>query len=226
MIWILSNGALCNISFPYALGKMTLRENSTFESWENRKLHDLQEKNEIQAMGNPERPWPTGEKWNPGHGNPGKVMTYKGKMKSRPWETRKAHDLQEKNEIQVMVEPETAWPTGEKWNPGHGKPGKAMTYRRKIKSRPWKTRKGHDLQEKNEIQAMGNPERPWPTGEKWNPGHGGTGKAMTYRRKMKSRPWWNWKDHDLQEKNEIQIIEKMETAWSGDSACSEWICIK
>ena len=46
----MSNGALCNISFPYALGKMTLRENSTFESWENRKLHDLQEKNEIQTM--------------------------------------------------------------------------------------------------------------------------------------------------------------------------------
>ena len=35
---------------------------------------------------------------------------------------------------------------------------------------------------------------------------------MTYRRKMKSRSWETWKDHDLQEKNEIQIIEKMETA--------------
>ena len=46
-------------------------------------------------------------------------------MKSRPWETRKGHDLQKKNEIQVMVE--------------LGR---------------------HDLQEKNEIQVMGNPERP------------------------------------------------------------------
>ena len=35
-----------------------------------------------------------------------------------------------------------------------------MTYKRKMKSRPWKTRKAHDLQEKNEIQAMENPERP------------------------------------------------------------------
>ena len=52
---------------------MTLRENLTIESWENRKLHDLQEKNEIKVMvelgrhdlqekneikvmGNPERP--------------------------------------------------------------------------------------------------------------------------------------------------------------------------
>ena len=43
-------------------------------------------------------------------------------------------------------------------------------------------------------------ERPWPTGEKWNSGHGGTGKAMTYR---------------------IEV----ETG-SGDSACSELIYIK
>ena len=35
---------------------------------------------------------------------------------------------------------------------------------------------------------------------------------MTYKRKMKSRPWETRKDHDLQEKNEIQIIEEMETA--------------
>ena len=38
---------------------------------------------------------------------------------------------------------------------------------------------------------------------------------------MKSRSWETWKDHDLQEKNEIQIIEEMETAGAGDSACSE-----
>ena len=109
MIWILSNGALCNISFSCALGKMTLRENSTFESWENRKLHDPQKKNEIKVMENPERPWPAGEKWNPGHGKPGKAMTYRRKMKSRPWETRKGHDLQEKNEIQIIEKMETAW---------------------------------------------------------------------------------------------------------------------
>ena len=41
-----------------------------------------------------------------------------------------------------------------------------MTYKRKMKSRPWETRKGHDLQEKNEIQAMETLERPRPTGEK------------------------------------------------------------
>jgi len=35
---------------------------------------------------------------------------------------------------------------------------------------------------------------------------------MTYRRKMKSRSWRNRECHDLQEENEIQIIEKMETA--------------
>ena len=35
-----------------------------------------------------------------------------------------------------------------------------MTCRKKMKSRSWENRKGHDLQEKNEIQAMGNPERP------------------------------------------------------------------
>ena len=29
-------------------------------------------------------------------------MTYRGKMRSRSWENREAHDLQEKNEIQVM----------------------------------------------------------------------------------------------------------------------------
>ena len=109
MIWILSNGALCNISFPCALDKMTLRENLTIESWENRKLHDLQEKNEIQAMRNPERPWPAGKKWNPGHGKTGKAMTYRRKMKSRSWETRKGHDLQEKNEIQIIEKMETAW---------------------------------------------------------------------------------------------------------------------
>ncbi len=33
---------------------------------------------------------------------------------------------------------------------------------------------------------------------------------MTYRRKMKSRSWWNWKGHDLQEKNEIQVMVELE----------------
>ena len=153
-------------------------------------------------------------------------MTLRENSTFESWENRKLHDLQEKNEIQAMGNPERPWPTGEKWNLGHGKPGKAMTYKRKMKSRPWETRKGHDLQEKNEIQVMVELERPWPTREKWNPGHGGTGKAMIYKRKMKSRPWEIRKGYDLQEKNEIQIIKEMETAWSGDSACSEWICIK
>ena len=129
LLQFFSNGALCNISFPCVLGKMTLRENSTFESWENRKLHDLQEKNEIQAMGNPERPWPTREKWNPGHGKPGKAMTYRRKMKSRSWWNWKGHDLQEKNEIQVMVELERPWPTGEKWNSDHRGNGNSMIRR-------------------------------------------------------------------------------------------------
>ena len=146
MIWILSNGALCNISFPCALGKMTLRENLTIESWENRKLHDLQEKNEI------------------------KVMVELGR-----------HDLQEKNEIKVMGNPERPWPTGEKWNQGHSGTGKTMTYRRKMRSRPWGNWKGHDLQEKNEIQAIGNPERSWPTGEKWNSDHRENGNNMIWR---------------------------------------------
>ena len=129
MIWILSNGALCNISFPCALDKMTLRENLTIESWENRKLHDLQEKNEIQAMRNPERPWPAGKKWNSGHGKPGKAMTYRRKMKSRSWENRKGHDLQEKNEIQVIGNPERPWPAGEKWNSDHRENGNSMIRR-------------------------------------------------------------------------------------------------
>lgn len=128
--------------------------------------------------------------------------------------------------IFLFPAPLTKWPWEKIWPLSHGRTENCMTYRRKMRSRSWETRKGHDLQEKNEIQVMGKPERPWPTGEKWNPGHGKPGKAMTYRRKMKSRSWWNWKDHDLQEKNEIQIIEKMETAWSGDSACSKWICMK
>ena len=129
MIWILSNGALCNISFPCALDKMTLRENLTVESWENRKLHDLQEKNEIQVMRNPERPWPAGKKWNPGHGKTGKTMTCRKKMKFRPWETRKGHDLQEKNEIQVMGNLERPWPAGEKWNSDHRENGNSMIRR-------------------------------------------------------------------------------------------------
>ena len=132
-------------------------------------------------MGNPERPWPAGEKWNPGHGKPGKAMTYRRKMRSRPWGNWKDHDLREKNEIQVMEELERPWPTGKKWNPGHGKPGKAMTCRRKMKSRSWWNWKGHDLQEKNEIQAMGNPEGPWPTGEKWNSDHRENGNSMIRR---------------------------------------------
>ena len=31
-------------------------------------------------------------------------MTYRGKMRSRSWENREAHDLQKENEIQVMGE--------------------------------------------------------------------------------------------------------------------------
>ena len=148
--------------------------------------------------------WPWEKIWPLSHGRTGNCMTYRRKMKSRPWETRKGHnlqekmkfrpwetrkghDLQEKNEIQAIGNPERPWPTGEKWNPGHGGIGKVMTYRRKMKSRSWWNWKGHDLQEKNEIQVMVELERPWPTGEKWNPGHGGTGKTMTYRRKMKFR---------------------------------------
>ena len=132
-------------------------------------------------MGEPETAWPTEEKWNLGHGKPGKAMTCRRKMKSRSWETRKGHDLQEKNEIQVMVELERSWPTGEKWNPGHGGTGKVMTYRRKMKSRSWWNWKGHDLQEKNEIQAMVELERPWPTGEKWNSDHRENGNSMIRR---------------------------------------------
>ena len=30
-----------------------------------------------------------------------------------------------------------------------------MTYRRKMKSRSWVNREGHDLEEKNEIKVMG-----------------------------------------------------------------------
>ena len=91
---------------------MTLRENSTFESWENRKL-----------------PWPTREKWNPGHGITGNCMIYKRKMKFRPWETRKGHDLQEKNEIQVMGNLERPWPAVEKWNSDHRENGNSMIRR-------------------------------------------------------------------------------------------------
>ena len=46
-----------------------------------------------------------------------------------------------------------------------------------MKSRSWRSREAHDLEEKNEIQVMGNR-----------------------------------KGHDLQGKNEIQIVEKVETA--------------
>ena len=75
-----------------------------------------------------------------------------------------------------------------------------MTYRRKMKFGSWRNREDHDLQEKNEIRVMEEQGRPWPTGEKWDPGHGGTGKTMTYRRKMRSRSWGNREDHDLQGK--------------------------
>ena len=115
----------------------------------------------------------------------------------------------------------TNWPREKIGSLSHGRTGNCMTYRRKMKSRSWGNRKDHDLQEENEIQVMGNQGMPWPTGEKRDPGHGGTGKVMTYRRKMKSRSWRNRECHDLQEENEIQVMEKMETAWSGDSACSE-----
>ena len=73
------------------------------------------------------------------------------------------------------------WPW-EKIRPlSHGRTGNCMTYRRKMKSRPWETRKGHDLQKKNEIQAMRNLERPWPAGEKWNSDHRENGNSMIRR---------------------------------------------
>ena len=50
------SSALVKGNFPCAHDKMTLRENLTIESWENRKLHDLQEKNEIQVMEEQGRP--------------------------------------------------------------------------------------------------------------------------------------------------------------------------
>ena len=105
LLQILSSGALYNISFPCALDKMTLRENLTIESWENRKLHDLQEKNEIRVMEEQGRPWPTGEKWNPGHGGTGKTMTYRRKMKSRSWRNRENHDPQNEIENRTMFLP-------------------------------------------------------------------------------------------------------------------------
>ena len=109
--------------------KLTLRENWIIESWENRKLHDLQEKNEIQIMGKQDRPWPTGGKWNPGHGEPGNAMTYRRKTRSRSWRNREGHDLQEKNEIQVMEKQGMPWSTGGKWNSGHGENGNSMIRR-------------------------------------------------------------------------------------------------
>ena len=44
---------------------------------------------------------------------------------------------------------------------------------------------------------------------------------LTLRENWIIESWENRKLHDLQEENEIPIIEKMETAWSGDSACLE-----
>ena len=109
--------------------KLTLRENWIIESWENRKLHDLQEKNEIQVMEEQGRSWPTGEKWNPDHGETGKTMTYRRKMKSRSWGTRECHDLQEKNEIQIMEEQGMPWSSGRKWNSDHRENGSSMIRR-------------------------------------------------------------------------------------------------
>ena len=146
----------------------------------------------------PSAKWPWEKIWPLSHGRTGNCMTCRRKMKSRSWwnwegmtcrrkmksrswETRKGHDLQEKNEIKVIVELERPWPTEEKWDPGHEGTEKAMTYRIKMKSRPWGNWKGHDLQEKNEIQAIGNPERSWPTGEKWNSDHRENGNNMIWR---------------------------------------------
>ena len=83
--------------------------------------------------------------------------------------------------IFLFPTPSAKWPW-EKIRPlSHGRTGNCMTYRRKMKSRSWKTRKGHDLQEKNEIQVMGNLERPWPAGEKWNSDHRENGNSMIRR---------------------------------------------
>ena len=43
-------GCWDSLEETHQLDKLTLRENWIIESWENRKLHDLQEKNEIQVM--------------------------------------------------------------------------------------------------------------------------------------------------------------------------------
>ena len=83
--------------------------------------------------------------------------------------------------IFLFPAPLTKWPWEKIWPLSHGRTGNCMTYRRKMKSRPWETRKGHDLQEKNEIQVMGNLERPWPAGEKWNSDHRENGNSMIRR---------------------------------------------
>ena len=94
----------------------------------------------------------------------------------------------------------TKWPWEKIWPLSHARTGNCMTYRRKMRSRSWRNREGYGLQEKNEIRVMEEQGRPWPTGEKWNLGHGGTGKTMAYRRIMRFRSWGNREDHDLQEK--------------------------
>ena len=125
--------------------------------------------------------WPWEKIGSLSHGRTGNCMTYRRKMRSRSWRNRECHDLQEKNEIQIMGKQERPWPTGGKWNPGHGEPGNAMTYRRKTRSRSWRNREGHDLQEKNEIQVMEKQGMPWSTGGKWNSDHRENGNSMIRR---------------------------------------------
>ena len=94
------------------------------------------------------------------------------------------------------------WPWEKIRSLSHGRTGNCMTYRRIMRSRSWRNREDYDLQEDNAIQVMEEQGRPWPTEEKWNSGHGGTGKTMTYRRTMKSRSRGRSKSYDPQ--NEIE----------------------
>ena len=114
------------------------------------------------------------------------TMTYRRKKRSRSWGNQKDHDLQEKKEIQVKGNPERPWPAGGKRDSGHGVTRKTMTCRRKKRSRSWRNREDHDLQEKKEIQVMEEQGRPWSTRKKRDPGHEKTGKAMTCKEKWNS----------------------------------------
>ena len=75
----------------------------------------------------------------------------------------------------------TNWPWEKIGSLSHGRTGNCMTYRRKMKSRSWRNREGHDLQEKNEIQVMEKQGMPWSTGGKWNSDHRENGNSMIRR---------------------------------------------